>query len=473
MYLSDLSKLIDIQKTSNFTKDNFFSSITSNSKFTDNKTVFIYDKNSKQRKEFVKEALKNNIPAIITNKILKFVNIPQFLVFDLESETEILLKNLFKYYHRNTIAVTGTNGKTSVVWYLSQILNFLKHSNSFVGTLGYFKNGNKINETNLTTPAYEELYKYGSSNRKFNNTYIFEASSHAIDQNRIRNYPINIAAITNISIDHLDYHKNFKNYKQAKLNLFNNHLKNNGYAIINSRLKNISSFIKKLKSRKIKIIIYGKKNVYFVKKNENLKLHIYKNSYNINKINLRNDIELENLECAISCCLSLNIKEKNILKVLSKITNPPGRLQEIFYKKKKSKIIIDYAHTPEALKRILKSLSSANKKPALVFGCGGERDKSKRKIMGEIAFKLSSRIYITDDNPRNEDPNKIRKTILKYCPNAIEIPNRKEAINTAINDLKESDTLIIAGKGHENFQIIKNKKYKFDDYQLVSKIINK
>ena len=315
------------------------------------------------------------------------------------------------------------------------------------------------------------MYKYGSSAKK-NNTFIFEASSHALDQNRIRNYPINIAAITNITKDHLDYHKNIFEYKKAKLKLFKKHLLPNGYAIINARIKNILPIIKNIKNKKIKTILFGKKNIFFKRKDNFLRLIINKNEYNINNLKLNSYIELENLECAIACCLALKIKEKKIINSLSTITNPPGRFQKLNYKKKKSTIIIDYAHTPDALEKTLKSLYVNNKKPVLLFGCGGERDKTKRKTMGKIAKNFSSKTYVTDDNPRNENPSTIRKNIIKYCPNAIEIPNRKDAIKRAIKELKNNDTLIIAGKGHENLQIIKNKKYKFDDFKLAKKIIN-
>ena len=156
------------------------------------------------------------------------------------------------------------------------------------------------------------------------------------------------------------------------------------------------------------------------------------------------------------------------------LTNPPGRLQKLEYIKKKSTIIIDYAHTPDALTKVLKAHKlKNNKKPILLFGCGGERDKAKRKTMGKIANKLAIRTYITDDNPRNEDPSKIRKSILKYCHNGIEIPDRKEAIKISISELKTNQVLIIAGKGHEKYQIINNKKIKFDDYNLVKNIIKK
>ena len=185
-------------------------------------------------------------------------------------------------------------------------------------------------------------------------------------------------------------------------------------------------------------------------------------------------IELENLACAIASSISIDVKIKKILTILRKIINPPGRLQKVLNDNKNFKVYIDYAHTPEALKEVLISKTYNNKKPNVVFGCGGDRDKGKRKKMGRIANIYANKIYITDDNPRFEDSSKIRQSILKYCKNrAIEIPERKKAIINAIDDLKKNEILIIAGKGHENFQLIRGISYPLDDYKIATKALRK
>ena len=472
MLLSNLNKIIKIKKVFNFDKDNKFTSITSNSKLSNFKTIFIYDKNTKVKKDYVKEAISKKIPAIITNKHLEYISIPQFIVNDINQETEILLKKIYKNIPHKIIAITGTNGKTSVVWYISKILTKLKYNNTTVGTLGYFKNGKKINDINLTTPAYEELFKYGSSKKREKNIFIFEASSHALEQNRLRNYPINIAAITNISKDHLDYHKTFSNYKKSKIKLFTNHLENKGFAIINSRLKNSSELKKKLIKKNVQLKYFGNKSLKLLKIKDVVYLNINNKKYKLENLKVKTNIEFENLECAITCCLALNISQNKIIKVLSKVTNPAGRLETIEYKKKNSKIIIDYAHTPDALKKILIAYKIKKIKPAILFGCGGNRDKSKRKSMALIANKYAGKIYITDDNPRNENPSKIRKNILKYCSRAIEVSDRRKAIKVAIKELKMNEILIVAGKGHEKFQVLKNKTIKFDDFTVVKQLLN-
>ncbi|MDC3113150.1 Mur ligase family protein, partial [Pelagibacteraceae bacterium] len=174
MLLSNLSKVISVNKTYNFNKNKFFNAITSNSKFTNNKTLFIYNKHTKVKRIYLDEALKNKTPAIISNKYINNLKIPQFVVSNINYETYSLLNKLHNNLPFKTLAVTGTNGKTSVVWYISKILNSLGYNNTTVGTLGHFINGKKINDINLTTPAYEELFKYGSSNKKEKNIYIFE-----------------------------------------------------------------------------------------------------------------------------------------------------------------------------------------------------------------------------------------------------------------------------------------------------------
>ena len=166
MLLSNLSKVINIKNTYNLNKNKYFSSITSNSKFTNKKTLFVYDKNKKIKRIYLDEVVKNKAPGIISNKYINHLKIPQFVVSNINFETYSLLNILHNHFPFKTLAVTGTNGKTSVVWYISKILTSLKYNNTTVGTLGHYVNGKKINEVNLTTPAYEELFKYGSSNKR-------------------------------------------------------------------------------------------------------------------------------------------------------------------------------------------------------------------------------------------------------------------------------------------------------------------
>ncbi len=472
MLLTEIPNHIKCKKISNL-KNISFNKVYTNSSYVTKSSVFIIEKKTRLKKKYIKEAVKKGAIAIISNEFIQNLSITQFVVFDTNLSLLNILKKIKSNKPLNTIAITGTNGKTSVVWYISQILNYINIPVKSYGTLGYYINLKKRYSSQLTTPDFSTLYQTAYSSKKNLYSYIFEASSHSLSQNRIKNFKIDTAALTNISRDHLDYHKDFKKYKEAKIKLFFNHLKENGYAILNDKIKGIEVIKNKLK-KKVRIISFGmpKSDVSIIKDKNSVAITIFKKKYLI-KTNLNSSIEFENLACAVACSLSINIKSTKILTILRKIINPPGRLQNVL-NNKNFKVFIDYAHTPEALKEVLLTKTTNDKKPNIVFGCGGDRDKGKRKKMGKIANLFANRIYITDDNPRFENSSKIRQSILKYCSNrALEIPDRKKAIINAINDLKKNETLIIAGKGHESSQIVKNISYPLDDYKVAIKALKK
>jgi murE/murF fusion protein len=475
MLLSNISKLINCKKIYNLKKNNLsFNHISTNSKNIEKNSLLIIENNKLFKKEFIIEAIKKGTIAVITSIFIRNIKIPQFITSDTSNSLRILLKHINKNPPKNIIGITGTNGKTSVVWFVANICFLNDVNTKTYGTLGYYKNFKKIEDSNLTTPEFEILYQKSFLNTKKNNyNFIFEVSSHGIAKNRIKDFPINIAAITNLSHDHLDFHKSFKDYKKIKYKLFYEHLDNSGTAILNSKLKDIDKLKNEIKKKKIKILTYGKNksHVYAYYKDNILFIRIKDKSYKVGIVDY-NNFELENLSCAICCCILLDIHPKKIIECVSKIKKPIGRLQEIGHLENNSKVIVDYAHTPDALKNILVSNTKNGKKPNILFGCGGDRDKTKRKLMGKIANIYAQKIYITDDNPRFEDPSTIRKNILSYCEEGLEIPSRKKAIECAINELN-SNTLIIAGKGHEVNQTYKNKLIKFNDAKIAKFFIEK
>lgn len=467
MLLTDIPKHINCKKIYNFKKQQIeFTNIYFNSKFINNSSVFAFDIKKKIKKEYIIESVKKGAVALISNQYQKNLLIPQYIVVNVKRNIKILLKKIFPYPPLNSIGITGTNGKTSVVWFISQICKLNKKSIKTYGTLGYYKNGKKVKDSNLTTPEYEILYQNAFLKKKNLFNFAFEVSSHSLYQNRIENFPINIAAITNISHDHLDYHKTYNQYKKTKFKLFLNKLKKNGIAIINDNIKE-SKILKEKLIYKNRIITYGKKNshvnILIIKKEVEIKIYTKKYLITLPNYTL---IELENLSCAICCCLAINIINKEIIKVLPKIIKPLGRFEEVGRLNNNSKIIVDYAHTPDALKNILISNTFMNYKPNVVFGCGGERDKEKRLLMGSIAEKYANKVYVTDDNPRFENAKQIRLAIISKCKKAVEIADRKKAIKEAIYNLKKNEILIIAGKGHEKKQIKKNKTIFFDDVKI-------
>ncbi len=469
MRFSDIQKVLsDAQIIGNLDKKKIIS-ITDHSKLANSNTLLVYDKNKNFKKIYLEEAISNGLIVIITNTYLEKLPITQVVVKNLTKDVFKILNYIQPYNPKKSIAITGTNGKTSTAWYLSQICKLNNISTKLTGTIGQFKNGKKIKDSTLTTPSNLDLYQFANSVKKNDYIFISEASSHGLHQGRYNNIYVDIAAITNLSHDHLDYHKNFSSYKKSKMILFNKVLSANGTAVINSRIKNFENLKSIIELRNIKILLYGSKDVYF-KQNKFLYLSIFNKKYKIKNLKL-NKIQIENLECAIACALAMNISSSKIIKTLHKLKSATGRFEEIIYKKKSSKIIIDYAHTPDAIKNLLQSYSSKIFKASIVFGCGGDRDKSKRKKMSEIVCKYAKKVYITDDNPRYENPGLIRKTLKKFCPNAIDISNRRLAIQTAIAEMEKNDILIIAGKGHEKYQIIKNKKNVFDDCKVVRDFI--
>jgi len=475
MQLSEIPKLINCLKIFHIEKKNTtFDFLSTNSKYIKKNSVLVINKKNNFKKKYITEAIQKGAIALITNYYFKDIIVPQFIVKEVNKSKKKLLWALKKVPPNNIIGVTGTNGKTSVVWNISNILFLSEKNVKTYGTLGFYNNLKKIENSILTTPEYEILHQTAfTKTNKNKGEFIFEVSSHSISKKRLDNFPINIAAITNISQDHLDFHKTILNYQNTKFKLFTKYLNNKGTAVINNNIVGISLLKKKLIKRDIKIITYGnqKSNVHLFKKNNKFFLKIFNKIYFIKLFNYI-QFELDNLSCAVACCISIGIKNKEIVDSIKKISKPKGRLQEIGKLKNGSKVIVDYAHTPNALKNIL-VVSKTNKiKPNLLFGCGGNRDKSKRKLMGQIANKYAAKIYVTDDNPRNENSSKIRQSILSKCLRAIEIPDRRLAIQRAIKDLNKGEILIIAGKGHEEKQIIKNKIIDFNDAKIARFYLN-
>ncbi len=312
---------------------------------------------------------------------------------------------------------------------------------------------------------------------------IIEASSIGLDQNRLFPLKFNKVVFTNLTIDHLDYHKSFKEYKSSKGLLFKNYTNHKSLGIINTDSKYSHFFLDICKKNNLEVIDFGK-NANFLKISKISKLN---NKFNVylsikkKKFNFFFEsfsvYEIYNKICALLIVFGKDLKEKDF-KIIKKLKNPPGRIEKI-KNKKKLNIFIDYAHTPDALKNVLSPLKkSCMGKLITIIGCGGERDKLKRPLMTKEALKLSDKIIITDDNPRNEDPQKIRKEMISKIPkkkliHIKEIPNRKKAIQYCINILKKNDFLLIAGKGHENYQIIKNRKFFFSDKKTVIDLIKK
>src|SRR5210317_2134133 len=382
--------------------------------------------------ENCKTEIKHNILYIKSNNVRKLFAEFAFKIFD----------NRIK----KLVAVTGTNGKSSIANFFYQILKLNKKKVATIGTLGIKSEKFNIKLKNTTIDPLT-LSKYLKILKKNKIDYvILEASSHGLKQNRLDGLLFDIGIFTNLSHDHLDYHKNLKNYLDAKLYLFKQLIKKNGSVITDKEIpqfKKISKIANK-NNLSLKSISSNRSDLQLIShhfENENQNLIIkYKNKFYKFKLNLIGKIQVKNILMTILAALKCGLKIKNIIKIVEKVRPIEGRLEKIGHVKNNSKIILDYAHTPEAMLTALKNLKEQfpNNSISIVFGCGGNRDKKKRAKMGRIAASYCDKIYLTDDNPRKENPKKIRDDIKKgiFKKKYKEIPNRKLAISLAIERLK-------------------------------------
>ena len=431
---------------------------------------------------FINEAISKGASAIITHKKEKYKNLqtPLILVDDVRKSLSEACSNFYKEKPTNIIAVTGTNGKSSVANFFYQILKLNKIPVASIGTLGVFSQNykKKINLTSLDPLSLHKILQI-LAKKKINNV-ILEASSHGLDQRRLDNLNIKTGIFTNLSHDHLDYHKNMKSYLSSKMYLFDSLLKRNSKIITDEDNKEFVILKKIANRRNLKKITIGTNkgkikilNNKYKNNKQNIQISINSKIFNI-EVPLIGYFQIKNLLMAVLAALNCGLNEKKIFSQIQKIKPTSGRLECVKNLSNNSIIIVDFAHTPDALEKSLIALKNQFKKKILiVFGCGGERDKKKRYVMGKIAAKYCYKIFVTDDNPRNENPKKIRSSIIKGCKKkAIEIANRKKAIKTAISELKSNQLLLVAGKGHEQTQDYGNKIITFSDKKLIKNTTN-
>ncbi len=458
----------------------FFSDICFESSKVKKDNVFFAIKGTNiDGNNFILDAINKGSKIIVTEKkITKFPN--GVLIIHSKNVRKLLAEVSFKIYNKkpsNLIAITGTNGKSSVADFYFQILKFNKRKVASIGTLGVKSNNKYINLSNTTIDPIQlgKILNY-LKNQKVDDV-ILEASSHGLSQNRLDGLEFNSGIFTNLSQDHLDYHKNLKDYLIAKLYLFEKLLSIKGNVITDEKIPEFRSIKKIALKRNLKICsINNPKNHfkilshYFLGEKQMLIIK-YKNLIKNIKFNLIGKIQLKNIMMAIIAAQKSNLSLNKILAVIPKIRSVEGRLEKIGNIKNKSKVILDYAHTPDALKISLLSLREQfpNKKIVLLFGCGGNRDQNKRSKMGKIASLYADQIYLTDDNPRLENPNKIRKDIKKgiNSKKISEISDRAKAISEAVKNLTTGNILLVAGKGHEKIQEIGNRKIYFSDKKII------
>jgi UDP-N-acetylmuramoyl-L-alanyl-D-glutamate--2,6-diaminopimelate ligase len=419
-----------------------------------------------------RKAIEKGAVAVVTDKDL---SLPQQIIVD---DTRKALATISSNFYGNPskklkiIGVTGTNGKTSSCFFIKEILNSLGVKCGIIGTI---KNGWDTYEceSNLTTPESMELHRLFSQMVESGCEYcVMEVSSQALTQKRVHGIDFCASAITNITPEHLDYHGCMGDYIKAKLEL----AESSEFTCVNTDDENIAENLGKIKSRIITYSAISDKADYTAKNivcNENGIKYEFVGLDCIERIqsSLHGQFTVYNTLCAVSILLNLGFDIEKIAEAVEKLTPVKGR-GEIVPVPRKFTVMIDYAHTPDGLQNILSSVRQITKgKVIVVFGCGGDRDKSKRAEMGRIAGELSNYAVVTSDNPRTENPLLIMNDILcgmeKTKSRIAVIENRRQAIEFALCKARKGDTVILAGKGHETYQIIGNEKIPFDEREVV------
>ncbi len=445
---------------------------------------------------FINDAIKNGAAAILRQSLVGDKNVTEIKwlttainksipEISISFSNQDISKIAVAFYQDSSkkiqiTGITGTNGKTSCAYILAHLIN-LKNKCGFIGTIG-LGDINSLIETNNTTQGTIENQKiiaqmYGNGTKQL----VMEVSSHALTQHRVDGVDINCAVFTNLSHDHLDYHQTFEQYGAAKLNLFT--VKSLEHAVINID-DNFSQNILKVLSKNVNVITYGIDNITadivaeiteFKINSTLVKLKTKQETIEVN-VPLLGKFNISNLLAVCGVLMAQGLSLLDISNVIPEIQAVKGRMQCIGGSSELPLVVVDYAHTPDALGNVLDTLRKhCNGKLWCIFGCGGDRDKSKRAIMGKIVSTLADQVVITNDNPRTEDPVAIANDISKGIVNekiTTILLDRKEAIQSTINQAGKTDIILIAGKGHENYQIIDNIKYHFDDVKISLDTLN-
>ncbi|MFA7270751.1 MAG: UDP-N-acetylmuramoyl-L-alanyl-D-glutamate--2,6-diaminopimelate ligase [Sterolibacterium sp.] len=372
-----------------------------------------------------------------------------------------------------TIAsVTGTNGKTSTVCFLRDLWGEDGHNAVSLGTLGLQGRGRSHSnlEAGLTTYDAKTLHvMLGELERAHRVTHLaMEASSHALDQQRLAGVTFDAVGFTNLTQDHLDYHLSMEAYFEAKLRLFTEHLKTDGVAVINTRDPSGIQVAAAMRSKQIRVISYGEAgngaDLTVLQRiphpqGQTLKLSAFGTSYEV-EAPVAGIFQSENILCALGLAVATGVPVERAVAGIARLSPVPGRLELAAVLDHGAAVYVDYAHTPDALANVLRSVRphvDAKQKLHVLFGCGGNRDPGKRPIMGRIAEELGDCVWVTDDNPRTEDPDTIRQQVLSGTTDASRVTNagpRREALERALAALQRGDVLVVAGKGHEDYQIV-------------------
>jgi UDP-N-acetylmuramoyl-L-alanyl-D-glutamate--2,6-diaminopimelate ligase len=393
-----------------------------------------------------------------------------------------------KFYPRqpeSIAAVTGTSGKTSVAQFTREIWQSMGYASASIGTLGLVTS-TESRYGSLTTPDAITLHRLLDECAGQGITHMaLEASSHGLALHRLDHVRVKAGGFTNLSRDHLDFHETMEAYLAAKLRLYKEIVPGGSAAVLNADIPEFDLLARTVAARGLKVISYGEKGkdirllgIDSNANNQRLRVDVFGKTCEI-LLPLIGAYQAWNGLCALGLVIGCGGDAAKAAAGLGKVTGVAGRLQLVGHSAKGGAVFVDYAHKPDALENALKALRphlAAHKRAKLgiVFGCGGNRDKGKRPLMGKIAQRLADWVIVTDDNPRHEEPAAIRREILAGAatgPSLLDIGDRARAIEAGINRLRQGDVLIIAGKGHENGQIIGDDVHPFDDAETARKVL--
>lgn len=424
--------------------------------------------------DYIESAIKNGAKKIIAEH--GKYSVDTLIVEDTRKYLSEYLKETFSDDLKDIkfVGVTGTNGKTTICYLIYNLLNILGQKTAYIGTIGFYIDNEVISLDN-TTPEITDLYDmFLKAKDKGSKVIVMEVSSHALEQGRVDGIEFNYAAFTNLTKEHLDFHINMENYSKAKQKLFER-IKEEKVAVINADNEYYKDFIKSQNNNFT--LGFNKDSDYKILEYE---LHInktdftfeYENKKYNTSINLPGEYNIHNFLTSLIIVNKMGYSIEEILSKTEVLNAPPGRMDTISYNG--SSIIIDYAHTPDAVENVLNCVNTYKKgKIITLVGCGGDRDRAKRPIMGDIATKLSDYVIFSNDNPRTEDEKQIMNDITKDLKvNNYEIEyDREKAIIKGMSLLQEKDMFLILGKGHETYQIIGDEHIHFSDKEEVEKYI--
>ena len=431
--------------------------------------------------DFIESAVEKGAIAIVADK--RPVNLERagdVPVISVQEPRKTFAKMLARFHASQPeciVAVTGTNGKTSVAHFVRAIWEALGHRSASMGTLGTVTSDG-VDDLGHTTPDPELLYAKLAELANEGVTHVaLEASSHGLDQFRLDGVKVSAAALTNITRDHMDYHKDFDAYAYAKLRLFGEVMGPRGNAVLNESTELFIEAEALCWGRGHEIITIGdsEETINLVRQvptstGQNITVEVDGARYDVS-LPLSGDFQAMNVLVAAGLVMATGTPVADVMATLDKLPGVPGRLELIGTTKTGGAVLVDYAHTPDALKTVLMAIRPhATGKLYVAYGCGGDRDAGKRPLMAEMAAAHADVAILTDDNPRSEDPAEIRAQALKGG-DAIEIGDRADAIRFGIEKLQDGDLFVIAGKGHETGQTVGEKVLPFDDRLIAAQIL--